>query len=236
MTHYSHGPIECRACFGGPEQTLVLGDWRLQNNPGYYGSPTPRVLVLGFSKGANQNRLAAGGDFDKVAFAGARHRLQTVLTVLGQMPSDRSIDQVMTAREKEFGVASLVRCSFGKMKNGVCKTSGDVIPSAFTTPSTLAVIQRCTSRYLQQLPETVKLVVLLGTADTYIAKTRAIFSTLYRDFASVNEMAFRAGGALWVYGAHPSPGNGHFEAWASGPPDTASGRKRVLAQRALADV
>jgi hypothetical protein len=156
-----------------------------------------------------------------------------VLTVLGQMPGDRDIDHLMTAREQEFGVASLVRCSFGKMKNGQCKTSGDVIPSAFATPDTLDIIRRCADTYLQQLPQTVKLVVLLGTADSYIAKTRAIFSNMFQDFESVNEVAFRAGGALWVYGAHPSPGNGHFEAWASGPGDTSSGRKRVLAQRAL---
>lgn len=192
--------------------------------------------MLGFSKGANQTRAAADGDFDKVAFAGARHRLKTVLTVLGQMPPDRGIDELMTAREKEFGVASLVRCSFCKMKNGVCKTSGDVIPSAFTNPSTLAIIRRCASTYIQRLPETVRLVVLLGTADAYVAKTRAIFSSLYQDFASVNAVAFRAGGALWVYGAHPSPGNGHFDAWASGPAEGASGQKRVLALQALADV
>lgn len=191
--------------------------------------------MLGFSKGANQNKVAAAGEFDKVAFAGARHRLQTVLRVFGQMPNDRGIDHLMTAREKEFGVASLVRCSFCKMKNGVCKTSGDVIPSAFTTPSTLAIIRACVSTHLGRLPEQTKLVVLLGTADAYISKTRAIFSELYRDFTSVNEVAFRAGGALWVYGAHPSPGNGHFDAWASGPDDTPSGRKRVLAQRALAE-
>jgi hypothetical protein len=213
-----------------------LGDWRLHNNPGYYGSATPKVLVLGFSKGANQNRDAAAGDFDKVAFAGARHRLRTVLTALGLMPSDRSIDHLMTAREPDFGVASLVRCSFGKMKNGVCKTSGDVIPSAFTNSDTLGIIRRCASTYLERLPASVQVVVLLGTADPYIAKTRSIFSKLYHDFAPVNEVAFRAGGALWVYGAHPSPGNGHFDAWASGQAENASGRKLLLAQRALADV
>lgn len=236
MQQYFHGPAACRICFSGKDSTLALGDWRLHNNPGYYGGSAPEVLVLGFSKGAKQNRVAAAGEFDSVAFAGARHRLQTVLTVLGQMPTDRGIDHLMTAREKQFGVASLVRCSFCKMKNGVCKTSGDVIPSAFTTPSTLAIIRTCASTYLRRLPDATRLVVLLGTADAYIAKTRAIFSDLYRDFASVNEVAFRAGGALWVYGAHPSPGNGHFEAWASGPGDTTSGRKRVLAQRALAHV
>ena len=207
----------------------------MHNNPGYYGSSTPQTLVLGFSKGANQNRAAEAGNFDKIAFAGARHRLQTVLTVLGLMPNDRSIDHLMTERERDFGVASLVRCSFCKMKDGECKTSGDVVPSAFTNAATLGIIKRCAAAHLNALPPSVKRVVLLGTADGYIKKTRAIFSGMYANFSSVNEVAFYAGGALWVYAAHPSPGNGHFESWASGAHDNVSARKRVLAQRALAD-
>ncbi len=233
---YVHGPIQCRLCFNGAERTLELGDWRLHNNPGYYGSTNPRVLVLGFSKGANQNRVAEDGDFDKIAFAKARHRLQSILEVLKFMPSDRDIDHLMTAKEREFGVASLVRCSFYKIKNGECKTSGDVIPSAFSNASTLAIIQRCASTFLQRLPEGVKLVLLLGTADRYIKKTRAIFGKLYPDFSSVNPVAFRAGGALWLYVAHPSPGNGHFDAWLSGGAENPSAQKRSLAQAALASV
>ena len=232
---YEHGPQTCRLCFNNNATTLSLGDWRLQNNPGYYGSSTPGTLVLGFSKGANQNRAAEAGNFDRIAFAGARHRLQTVLAVLGLMPTDRSIDHLMTAREREFGVASLVRCSFCKMKNGDCKTSGDVIPSAFTNADTLGIIERCATTYLKDLPSSVKRVVLLGTADAYIKKTRAIFTGIYANFSSVNEVAFRAGSALWVYAAHPSPGNGHFDSWVSGTHENVSARKRILAQRALTD-
>lgn len=232
---YQHGPQECRLCFPSNESTLAVGDWRLQNNPGYYGSSNPEILVLGFSKGANQNKVASRGDFDKIAFAGARHRLKTVLETLKIMPVDRGIDALMTAKEPSFGVASLVRCSFCKMKNGVCKTSGDVIPSAFTNAATLAVIQRCATTFLGKLPSRVRLVVLLGTADSYINKTRAIFSKLYADFTSVNPAAFRAGGALWVYAAHPSPGNGHFDAWVSAEVGNPSGQKRIHALAALKD-
>ena len=230
---YIHGPLQCRACYIGNEPTLVLGDWRLHNNPGYYGSSDPEILILGFSKGANQNKVAEDGDFDKIAFAKARHRLKAVLETLRVMPSDRGIDALMTAREPQFGVASLVRCSFCKMKGGTCKTSGDVIPSAFTNASTLPIIQRCASTFLGKLPKRVKLVVLLGTGDSYIAKTRTIFSKLYTDFFPINPAAFRAGGALWLYAAHPSPGNGHFDSWVAGGSDNPSGQKRILALQAL---
>ena len=112
------------------------------------------------------------------------------------------------------------------MKNGECKTSGDVIPSAFTDADTLAIIERCVATHLKTLPPSVKRVVLLGTADAYIKKTRTIFGRLYSNYTQVNEAAFRAGDALWVYAAHPSPGNGHFESWISGPPENVSARKR----------
>jgi hypothetical protein len=230
---YTHGPQQCRACFRSTEETLILDDWRLQNNPGYYGSKDPEIIVLGFSKGANQNKVALQGDFDNVAFAKARNRLKSVLETLNVMPKNRSIDSLMTAKEDEFGVASLVRCSFGKMKNGICKTSGDVIPSAFTNKATLAIIQRCSSKFLGKLPSRVRLVILLGTSDSYITKTKSIFSALYDDYLSINACAFRAGGALWVYAAHPSPGNGHFDSWLSAGLDNSSGQKRILALQAL---
>lgn len=230
---YAHGPSQCRLCFGDAETTLALGDWRLYNNPGYYGASNPKILVLGFSKGANQNQAAKAGDFDKIAFAKARPRLESVLKTLKLMPLDRDIDYLMTAKEREFGVASLVRCSFCKMKGGKCKTSGDVIPSAFSNANTLGIINRCASTFLRRLPEAVKLVLLLGTADNYIKKTHQIFNKLYPDFSSINPVAFRAGGALWIYAAHPSPGNGHFDSWVSAEIDNPSGKKRSLAQEAL---
>lgn len=230
---YAHGPGNCRKCFTDSESTLALGDWRLVNNPGYYGSSDPEILVLGFSKGANQNRVAAKGNFDEIAFAKARHRLTAVLDALKVMPADRGIDDLMTAREKKFGIASLVRCSFCKMKGGTCKTSGDVIPSAFTNVSTLEIIQRCTSTFLGNLSTSVRLVILLGTQEAYINKTKLAFMEIYPDFRSLNPVAFRGGGALWIYAAHPSPGNGHFESWISSGKDNPSGRKRIAALEAL---
>lgn len=230
---YTHGPGQCRACFNGGKQILTLGDWRLHNNPGYYGSSAPEILILGFSKGANQNQVAKSGEFGRIAFAKARHRLTSVLETLKIMPTDRDIDYVLSGRETQFGTASLVRCSFCKMKEGKCKTSGDVIPTAFSNPSTLAIIERCASKFLSKLPPNVRLVVLLGTADAYINKTTKMFATMFSDYRPVNPAAFQAKGALWVYAAHPSPGNGHFDAWLSAGADNRSGQKRINALAAM---
>jgi hypothetical protein len=230
---YSHGSTECRACFTNGNRTIALGDWWLHNNLGYYGASTPEILVLGFSKGANQNKAAEEVNFDKVAFAKARSRLQQVLETLGVMPRDRSIDSLMTARERQFGVASLVRCSFYKMKERKCKTSGDIIPSAFSNSQTRSIIERCASTFLGLPHNSVRLVVLLGTSDTYIEKTKMIFSRMYRDYADVNGVAFRASNALWIYATHPSPGNGHFDAWVSGATPNSSAQKKELVLTAL---
>lgn len=231
--NFVHGPGQCRDCFAAHDNPKIMGDWRLHNNPGYYGSHTPKTLILGFSKGANQNKAAAAGDFEKIAFAGARHRLKRILEVLELMPKDRSIDHLMTEREPEFGVASLVRCSLCKMKKGSCKTSGDVVPSAFTNRDTAQIIERCAAKHLGKLPVTTSKVVLLGNGDAYVNKTGKVLKRLYSDFKQVNEMAYQAGGALWVYAAHPSPGNGHFESWAAGAADSAQGKKRQLTIDAL---
>ena len=227
---YVHRPPQCRLCFKDNEKISTLGEWKLYNNPGYWGSPNPKILVLGFSKGRNQNIETK--NFEKIPFAGARPRLERVFKTLNIMPPNRSIDDLMKVNEQTFGVASLVRCSICKIKGEKCRTSGDVIPSAFTNASTKAIIQRCANTFLGKLPDSVKLVVLLGTSDNYIRETEFIFAELYSDYESINPCAFRAGGALWVYATHPSPGNGHFKSWEEGK-DNTSAQKRIFALQAL---
>jgi len=231
---FAHGPQSCRACFNGSQaDELQFDEWRLVNNPGYYGSSTPSTLILGFSKGANQNRMAARGNFDSIAFANARHRLQAILSRLGLMPADRSIDALMTAQEKEFSVTSLVRCSLSKLQNGKWVTSGNVIPTAFRNKDCSTIIGRCAARHLGELPPNVQTVLLLGNDDRYVRQIRILIHALHPDYFKINDMAFMAGGAVWVHTTHPSPGNGHFNSWINGSPDTAAGRKREMALQAL---
>lgn len=230
---FTHGPNDCRFCFPSQSNTLEIGDWKLTNNPGYYGAKEPTILILGFSKGANQNKAAELGDFDKIAFSGARHRLQKILETFGIMPKDRDIHHLMTAREVSFGVASLVRCSFCKLKNGRWVTSGDVIPSAFSNNSTRGIIESCAKTFLSDLPRNTRMVILLGTADSYIRSTKEIFRKIYSDFRELNQVSFMAGNALWVYAAHPSPGNGHFESWVSHDPGNSSGKKCLEAMETI---
>ena len=160
---YSHGWQECRLCFSGKSSIALPKDWNLHNNPGYAGSSAPSTLILGFSKGANQNEIAKQGNYDRVPFAGMRDRLQLMLDALDLMPTDRSIDQMLTANENEFGAGSLIRCSLCKKKGDNWVTSGALVTDGFRIPEINAIIERCAATFLSKPPESLQRVILLGT-------------------------------------------------------------------------
>jgi hypothetical protein len=206
----------------------------LYNNPGYAGSSNPSTLILGFSKGANQNQIAKQGNYDQVPFAGMRDRLQQVLATLDLMPTDRDIDQMLTANEREFGAASLVRCSLCRKKGDNCITSGTLVTDGFNIPEIKAIIEQCATTFLSKPPESLRRVILLGTNRIYIKETMGLFQHLYPDFSCINEVAFQARGVLWIYVAHPSKANGRFKAWIDAEPGSLTGQKCLLAREAFA--
>lgn len=230
---YSHGWQPCRACHLANAEVTQAGDWQMRANPGYWGSSNPRVLILGFSKGANQIAAASSGAFDAVAFARARPRLKQVLDALGIDLGGQSIDSALTAAGDGFGAASLVRCGLSKMVNGKLTTSGSLMTGALKTPAVRAFMAKCIDTHLTALPVSVETVVLLGTDDRYVEGVKSLMLHQFKDFQDINEMAFRADGRKWVFGAHPSPANGTFRQWLEDDASTASGRKRSLAQMAL---
>src|SRR5262245_45259639 len=69
---FSHGRQYCRACFkSGRSDDWHIGAkehfkgssrdigtrWTLRPNPGYWGDSNPKILVLGFSKGGDQQEM-----------------------------------------------------------------------------------------------------------------------------------------------------------------------------------
>jgi hypothetical protein len=206
----------------------------LYNNPGYAGSSNPSTLILGFSKGANQNQIAKQGNYDQVPFAGMRDRLQQVLATLDLVPTDRGIDQMLTANEREFGAASLVRCSLCRKKGDNCITSGTLVTDGFHIPEIKAIIAQCAATFLSKPPKSLQRVILLGTNRIYIQKTMELFQQLFSDFKCINDVAFQAMGVLWIYVVHPSKANGRFKAWIDAHPGSLTGQKCLLAREALA--
>ena len=230
-----HGRISCSACFPASSpsgSTRNIGAWRIDNNPGYWGAPNPEVLVLGFSKGANQSRALP---FDRIGFAGARGNLREILSALGLTASDVDMDAHFTAAGHTFGFASVVRCGLGlEAEPGRWKTSGDVVRQAVEEGSPVReIFDRCTERHLSRLPASVRTVVFLGLDEPYIQAVFKRMSTLRPSIRRHGPLSYGDGEVTFVHVIHPSPlATSHRQSWLrdDGNP---LGRKRAAVAAAL---
>lgn len=235
----AHGPINCRDCWKNlpestKEQVSSDGKFKLVNDPGAWGTADPKLLVRGISKGNTQARAFAEGEFDEVPFKKCRPRLCKSLAVVGLMEPDDDIDSRMTRLETDFAFGSVVRFSVTGLRNGKWKAGTPEVIPAFTHPKASAWLTNCFERHLTNLSERLRIIVLAGNDDRWIKVVSSMVECLYTDdFHRVNDVAYRAGGKLWVHVGHPSPGNGHFSSFTSGTANTAQGRKRELARAAI---
>ena len=233
----AHGRIECRRCYDGIwGDILESGKWQAVNDPGAWGSATPTVLVLGFSKGFTQANAYRSGRFEDVPFKNMRTRLEASLKLLGLMDHGVAINETFTSTERTFAYGSLVRCSLSRMndKTGKRECTGQVMPKAFTE-SIKPVVRNCADTFLSRLPDSVRAVVMLGTTGSYIKSCRDLIRSIHGSaFSDVNEVAYKTGTVLWLHAAHPSGMNGFFNPWISGDPADPSGLKCALAKQAVA--
>lgn len=230
----AHGPISCRDCFLSGGNTMDVGNWRAVNDPCAWGSATPKVLILGFSKGFTQASAYQSGRFEDIPFKDMRPRLSAMLSALGILSSGEDVSSRMVGSETDLAFGSLVRCSLSrKGKNGQYSCTGEVMPKAFTEEIS-SVVARCAAKFLSSLPPTVCLVLMLGTTDSYIKGCRELVRKLNpAGYKSLNEVAYRSGGVTFVHVSHPSGLNGHHGKWMEGGSDTASGMKRMAADAAI---
>lgn len=227
-----HGPMSCRRCFPGSINTpLIRGRWQAINDPGAWGSQTPRVLVLGFSKGFTQANAYANGNFEDIPFKGMRRRLTEMLQSLGVLPETDEVGGKFAPGEKDFAFGSLVRCSLARRDNsGKLGCTGPIMPKAFVE-EVASVTRTCAETYLTKIPDRTKLVLMLGTADSYVGSCMALIRSLHPStFGRLNSMSYRASGSVFVHVSHPSGSNGHHSAWMSGGAGTKSGAKRKQAE------
>ncbi|HWD37276.1 MAG TPA: hypothetical protein VG944_00375 [Fimbriimonas sp.] len=242
-----HGRIECRRCWdkrdGQSSFTSKNKRFQLINDPGAWGAQDPKYLVLGITKGNTQSDAMSiserDGSFDQVAFKDFRPRLTRVLHAVGLATHTKSVSELISANERNFGWGSVVRCSLTgwDKKNGVFSgESGKVLP-AFKDLEMGPVVSNCFDQFLSVLPPRVKIVVLLGNSDDYVEKMSYLVRTRYlTDFSappSYERIAYHAGGRLWVHVGHPSRGNGYLMAFLEGDPDVGQGRKREIAKQAI---
>jgi hypothetical protein len=229
-----HGRIACRRCFSGDGSMQTIGKWQMVNDPAAWGSAMPRILILGFSKGFTQANAFRSGRFEDIPFKDMRTRLTAELRLLGVIGKWETVDQKMVASETEIGFGSLVRCSLSRInKEGELACTGEVMPKAFIEEISTS-LRMCTKTFLGDLPSSVRLVLLLGTTDSYIKGCHGIIRSMYGShFSEINAVSYRTGDVTWVHVSHPSGLNGNHPAWMAGDPFTKPGRKRDLAIQAV---
>ncbi|QTA85808.1 hypothetical protein [Desulfonema magnum] len=211
-----HGRISCNKCFPNGEQQIKIGNWRMRNNPGAWGSSEPEIIVLGFSKGATQANIYENGKFEDVPFGGKRSRenLTNILRCVGILKESENVDDKIGDSERTFAFGSLIRCSLARYdkKKSAYATSGTLINKSFSEIPEL--IKICANTFLADISSSVRLVLMLGTADPYIKHCKNTVKSLYPDeFEEFNIVAYGTGHILWVHLTHPSPVNGTVKSW-----------------------
>jgi len=227
-----HGKIECSTCYGPAEKEAFPHElWKMRNDPGAWGGSNPEWLVLGFSKGSTQADYYDNGSFEAVAFAGVRPRLERILKHLGALSAGESLDAAIANPAGNVAFGSLIRCSVARQdESGKYQCSGPLIKKSFKEIP--QVISACTNRFLKELPDSVRTVVMLGNDSGYIKHCHSLIKDLFPvAFEEVNDVAARADGRLWLHVAHPSGANGHFEGWMESQSEAS--RKRKLVEEAL---
>lgn len=230
----AHGKVNCSLCFPVPGGTISRGKWSFHNDPGHWGSSTPTILVLGFSKGPTQKAAYSRSTFEDVAFAGMRHRLQMILATLGIVSKEEDFNRRFQASESSLAFASLIRCTV-EMPDAPPKGSGNLMLKVFRDPEPRRLLKNCANRFLRYLPSELKLVMMLGVQDGYIKRCRWLIEVLHGgDYRYINPVAYSTGRVIWVHVPHPSgSNNGHIRDWMDGPETDPMVAKRELAKEVI---
>jgi hypothetical protein len=194
----------------------------------------PRILVLGFSKGPEQNGLIGGyiqerQRFEDIPFNDKlnqmRPNLRRLLVELGVLDKARRIDSLFEPTEEAFGFASFVRCTvtYAAPRSEEFVGSGGSI-----TGRTLELrphfVSQCASAHLAELPASVELIVALGITKGFVDGVRQILGKLGTVEDGEGPYAYRYSGRQVVHVPHPSGGNNGAVAVFCGerPPSTPS--------------
>lgn len=236
---FSHGVVSCTRCWEDDSSVQEAGSFRLIRDPGHWGSGNPRVLVLGMSKGNIQSNAFGREPFEAVAFKGIRDRILLLFKSVGLLRVEdlAAFERRFTAYEEEFAFASVIRCSltgWNPKKRAFTAESPAVLPAFRPASEGHKFVTNCVQQHIAQLPSKTRLVVLLGNTDGYIKAMSAAVAAARGEADFINPVAYRSSGVKFVHLAHPSRGNGHFDAFLRG--EGKPGQKRDYAKQAIGDV
>ena len=213
----------CRACFTGTSHigwhanSIAVFEkgrfrWHLRPNPGYWGDSELKILVLGFSKGHDQqemidlyNRGRRG--FEDIPFNSTsrptRKYLAEILLALGVIHKRQAIDDLFKAGNHGFGFASMVRCTVEVTRSGGKAKSKPGVRSQ-TIKSVPPFYSDCIDRYVINAPKSVKLVILLSADKKYVDHCREQFGGVSTVDKAETTYAYIASGRTFVHVPSPS--------------------------------
>lgn len=244
----SHGQQSCRECFKGcPDHRWHVGNlaefsvngttWTLRPNPGYWGDPEPKVLVLGFSKGDDQQNmidlyLKGQTRFEDIPFNSAkgtmRKDLAELLATLGLVPPGEPIDRLFENAAHGFGFASLIRCSVEMQRQKKRPTrSGDNILSR-TLAEKPRFVDECVGKYVARMPDSVRLVILLAADIKYVRACRKLLEEVPLSPPDETSYSYSRGRKMFIHIPHPSGQAGGFRAVFNEKRDPNEREKRML--------
>jgi hypothetical protein len=147
------------------------------------------VLVLGFSKGPTQAGALATTPHNEIAYKKGRPNAYKILARVGLVPpSDQpgeAMGRLIADRNGAFGFGSLIRCTVerwdanGKEWKG---SGGGMLDRFAATPLGRQVVSRCATRFLADLPQETRLVVMfgMGTDRNYVRESARVIGAVRR--------------------------------------------------------
>jgi len=186
-----HGRVDCTACFktksvSFDETQQTDGNWRITANPLSWGNTEAKIVVLGFSKGANAaNASLANEPHNSIAYKTKRHNVGKILAHVGLLEKGDNtalkiaVDKAIADQHGQFHFSSFIRCGVERndTKKGWVGSGGGMLDKFVDTDFGKRVAQECSSRFLGNLPPQTKLVIMfgMGTKQNYVRESYKLF-------------------------------------------------------------
>jgi hypothetical protein len=215
----AHGRVACTQCF--PSEVPVFDQtkrscqsWRITWNPLAWGSTTPEIVVLGFSKGPSQAGALSRAPHDEIAYKGSRKNVGKILAHIGLLPSlppqelARAVDRLIADQSGRFHFGSLIRCTverFDEPSQTWKGSGGGMLDKFVATSFGREVVTRCARTFLAALPQRTKLVVMfgLGTKLGYVEEAFRVFREVrLGNWRRLNDVAYTDGRITVVHVEH----------------------------------
>lgn len=229
----SHGYITCTACkqfFGRNDSELGFERWghgepvQLINNPASWGSADPEYRLLGFSKGATQNKAMAEerkgrATYESIPFKGMRKRFPWLFQGLG-LRALSNPDELFLPTEKECQSGSIIKCSISARKpdgSYPYKLKDILDADAPSGGMVHKVLNNCISTHLSN-ERSGRSFILFGLDKDFIAWCKSAFAEAYQGVKQVKATTYRNENLSWVDVAYPS-GNQtdpQYQTWCAG--------------------